>query len=125
MEARSLCLPLPQASGKPLTHIAAVVDVADARCREPERLCVEARRALSPRHVPRPAPAGRVTPGTPAALPPLQENAATRQGVAHTPKGLWPKFNGGKSINATVAERDADMGRGAVFHDNRVFISPV
>ena len=25
-----------------------------------------------------------------------------------------------RNANATVAERDADMGRGAVFHDNRV-----
>ena len=27
---------------------------------------------------------------------------------------------GGTSIAATVMEKDADMGRGAVFHDNRV-----
>ena len=25
-------------------------------------------------------------------------------------------------VNATVAERDSDMGRGAVYHDNRVTI---
>lgn len=48
---------------------------------------------------------------------------AVPQGVAHSPKGLWPKFNGGQSVNATVAERDADMGQGAIFKDNRVFIS--
>jgi hypothetical protein len=27
---------------------------------------------------------------------------------------------GGATVNATVDERDADMGGGAVFHDNRV-----
>ncbi|HYB41054.1 MAG TPA: molybdopterin-dependent oxidoreductase [Candidatus Methylomirabilis sp.] len=42
-------------------------------------------------------------------------------GVAGGSKGHWPKLNpGGTSIAATVMERDADMGRGAVFHDNRV-----
>ena len=36
-------------------------------------------------------------------------------------KGHWPKLNpGGASIAATVMEKDADMGRGAVYHDNRV-----
>ena len=28
--------------------------------------------------------------------------------------------SGNANANATVEERDADMGRGAVFHDNRV-----
>src|SRR5262245_57515376 len=42
-------------------------------------------------------------------------------GVAGGAKGHWPKLNpGGTSIAATVMERDADMGGGAVFHDNRV-----
>jgi hypothetical protein len=42
-------------------------------------------------------------------------------GIAGGAKGHWPKLNpGGASIAAMVMERDADMGRGAVFHDNRV-----
>ena len=42
-------------------------------------------------------------------------------GIVGGSKGHWPKLNpGGTSIAATVMERDADMGRGAVFHDNRV-----
>ncbi len=45
--------------------------------------------------------------------------AGTRPGVAATTKGWW-----GMGVNATVAERDSDMGRGAVFHDNRVWIRP-
>ncbi len=41
-------------------------------------------------------------------------------------KGHWPKLDGGGSnINATVDERDTDMGGGAVFHDNRVDIEPI
>jgi anaerobic selenocysteine-containing dehydrogenase len=48
-----------------------------------------------------------------------------RPGVAMTTKGHWPKFTGGAGPNATVEERDADMGGGAVFHDNRVRITPV
>ena len=42
-------------------------------------------------------------------------------GIVGGAKGHWPKLNpGGTSIAATVMEKDADMGRGAVFHDNRV-----
>ncbi|MDG2113027.1 MAG: molybdopterin-dependent oxidoreductase, partial [Actinomycetota bacterium] len=41
-------------------------------------------------------------------------------GVAATTKGWWRR-----GLNNTVAERDADMGRGATFHDNRVAIRPV
>jgi anaerobic selenocysteine-containing dehydrogenase len=42
-------------------------------------------------------------------------------GLAGGAKGHWPKLNpGGTSIAATVMERDADMGHGAVYHDNRV-----
>jgi len=40
-----------------------------------------------------------------------------RRGVAATTKGWW-----GMGVNNTVAERDSDMGRGAVFHDNQVSI---
>ena len=49
----------------------------------------------------------------------------TRIGVALTSKGLWAKHHGGSSINATTVERDSDMGRGAIFHDNRVRILPL
>jgi anaerobic selenocysteine-containing dehydrogenase len=44
-----------------------------------------------------------------------------RRGVVASTKGRWPRFvTGGTTVNATVDERDADMGGGAVFHDNRV-----
>ncbi len=44
-----------------------------------------------------------------------------RAGVAATTKGSWPKLvAGAANANATVAERDTDMGGRAVFHDNRV-----
>ena len=44
-----------------------------------------------------------------------------RRGVVASTKGRWPRFvKGGATVNATVDERDADMGGGAVFHDNRV-----
>lgn len=41
-----------------------------------------------------------------------------RPGVVVSTKGRWP--DGGSSVNAVVAERDSDMGGGAVFHDTRV-----
>jgi hypothetical protein len=42
-------------------------------------------------------------------------------GVAASTKGFWPKrIAGAANANVTVAERDSDMGDGAVFHDNRV-----
>ncbi|MRH88023.1 molybdopterin-dependent oxidoreductase [Nocardia sp. SYP-A9097] len=47
-----------------------------------------------------------------------------RTGVAATTKGRWAKLSGGSTVNATVAERDSDFGGGAVFHDNRVRITP-
>jgi anaerobic selenocysteine-containing dehydrogenase len=51
----------------------------------------------------------------------LHVSDRVRAGVAATTKGYWPKVLGGRSnVNATVPERDADMGGGAVFHDNRV-----
>ena len=44
-----------------------------------------------------------------------------RRGVVASTKGRWPRLvKGGATVNATVAERDSDMGGGAVFHDNRV-----
>ncbi len=48
-----------------------------------------------------------------------------RPGVAAATKGHWPKLDGGSNVNATVDERDTDMGGGAVFHDNRVDIQPL
>ncbi len=47
----------------------------------------------------------------------LRIGSAARPGVASMTKGWW-----GQGVNATVIERDSDMGRGAVFHDNRVEI---
>ena len=47
-------------------------------------------------------------------------------GVTAGIKGFWPKrVGGGANANATVAERDSDMGGGAVFHDNRVEVERV
>ncbi|MCC5579940.1 molybdopterin oxidoreductase family protein [Microtetraspora sp. AC03309] len=48
-----------------------------------------------------------------------------KPGVAAAPKGHWPKLSpGGSNPNSVVDERDADMGRGAVYHDNLVDIAP-
>ena len=47
-----------------------------------------------------------------------------RPGVVASFKGHWPKLSpGGANVNAVVEERDADMGRGPVYHDNRVEIT--
>lgn len=54
----------------------------------------------------------------------LVVSEAVRCGVLGTTKGAWPKSTGGSNLNATVDERDADMGGGAVFGDNRVNIAP-
>ena len=44
-----------------------------------------------------------------------------RPGVVASTKGRWPGASkGGATVNATVDERDSDMGPGAVYHDNRV-----
>ena len=46
-----------------------------------------------------------------------------RRGVVASTKGRWPRsVKGGTTVNATVDERDADMGGGAIFHDNRIQI---
>jgi anaerobic selenocysteine-containing dehydrogenase len=51
-------------------------------------------------------------------------NDRVRPGLAATLKGYWPKLHGTRSnVNATVDERDADMGGGAVYHDNRVEVA--
>lgn len=46
-------------------------------------------------------------------------DAGLRPGVLATTKGWWRM-----GVNNTVDERDSDMGRGAVFHDTRVWIAP-
>jgi anaerobic selenocysteine-containing dehydrogenase len=44
-----------------------------------------------------------------------------RPGVVASPKGRWQSGSKhGATVNATVDERDSDMGGGAVYHDNRV-----
>jgi anaerobic selenocysteine-containing dehydrogenase len=44
-----------------------------------------------------------------------------RPGVVASTKGRWPGCSkGGTTVNATVDDRDSDMGSGAVYHDNRV-----
>ena len=44
-----------------------------------------------------------------------------RPGVVASTKGRWPIHSReGSTVNATVDERDSDMGGGAVYHDNRV-----
>jgi anaerobic selenocysteine-containing dehydrogenase len=44
-----------------------------------------------------------------------------RPGVVASTKGRWPGLaKEGATVNATVDERDSDMGGGAVYHDNRV-----
>ncbi|MCM6778782.1 molybdopterin-dependent oxidoreductase [Nocardia sp. CDC159] len=50
---------------------------------------------------------------------------AVRAGVVGTTKGQWRKLAGDSTVNATVDERDADMGGGAVFHDNRVQVCAI
>ncbi len=53
-------------------------------------------------------------------------SARVRPGVAASTKGFWPKrVAGASNANATVAERDSDMGGGAVFHDNRVEVTSI
>jgi len=47
-----------------------------------------------------------------------------RPGVAFTFKQQWPKLLGpGRHVNATIPERDADLGGSPTFHDNRVEVS--
>jgi anaerobic selenocysteine-containing dehydrogenase len=49
-----------------------------------------------------------------------------RQGVIASTKGRWPRHTTDRAtVNATVDERDSDMGGGAVFHDNRVEVEKV
>ncbi len=47
-----------------------------------------------------------------------------RPGVVASTKGRWPAgARDGATVNATVDERDSDMGGGAVYHDNRVQVA--
>ncbi|MEV7965766.1 molybdopterin-dependent oxidoreductase [Sphaerisporangium sp. NPDC088356] len=55
----------------------------------------------------------------------LEVSDRVAPGVVATTKGNWPKFSGGANANALVDERDADMGRGPVYHDNLVEIAPL
>jgi len=49
-----------------------------------------------------------------------------RPGVVASTKGRWPAHaRQGATVNATVDERDSDMGGGAVYHDNRVRVDLV
>jgi anaerobic selenocysteine-containing dehydrogenase len=49
-----------------------------------------------------------------------------RPGVVASPKGRWPRdAKEGATVNATVDERDSDMGGGAVYHDNRVRVERI
>jgi anaerobic selenocysteine-containing dehydrogenase len=49
-----------------------------------------------------------------------------RKGVVASTKGRWPRHTkDGATVNATVDERDSDMGGGAVYHDNRVEVEKV
>lgn len=49
-----------------------------------------------------------------------------RLGVVASTKGRWPAHaRQGATVNATVGERDSDMGGGAVYHDNRVRVDLV
>lgn len=49
-----------------------------------------------------------------------------RPGVVASTKGHWPRYSkGGATVNATVDERDSDMGGGAVYHDNRVRVDAI
>jgi anaerobic selenocysteine-containing dehydrogenase len=51
----------------------------------------------------------------------VEVSDAVRPGVVASTKGHWLKHvRGGANINATVEERDSDMGGGAIYHDNRV-----
>jgi len=55
----------------------------------------------------------------------LEISDRVRPGVVATFKGHWPKLSpGGANVNALVEEHDADMGRGPIYHDNRVEIAP-
>jgi anaerobic selenocysteine-containing dehydrogenase len=48
---------------------------------------------------------------------------SVRPGVIASTKGRWPRHSKrAATVNATSDDRDSDMGKGAVYHDNRVRI---
>jgi anaerobic selenocysteine-containing dehydrogenase len=54
----------------------------------------------------------------------LVESDVIRPGLLMSPKGQWQGPDGTPAnVNATVDERDSDMGRGAVYNDNRVAVT--
>jgi anaerobic selenocysteine-containing dehydrogenase len=55
----------------------------------------------------------------------VEVSDVVRPGVVASTKGYWSKLLGGANVNATVEERDSDMGHGAVYHDNRVQVAAV
>lgn len=57
---------------------------------------------------------------------PVEVSDKVRRGVLSTVKCGWPGLDAqGSTVNATVSERDSDMGGGATFHDNRVEIAAI
>jgi anaerobic selenocysteine-containing dehydrogenase len=50
---------------------------------------------------------------------------AVRPGVLASPKGFWPRLNGGRNINWTTPDALADMAGQSTFHSNRVWLRPV
>jgi anaerobic selenocysteine-containing dehydrogenase len=55
----------------------------------------------------------------------VEVSEKVRPGVVASTKGHWRKLSrGGATVNAVVDERDADMGQGAVYHDNLVELTP-
>jgi anaerobic selenocysteine-containing dehydrogenase len=67
----------------------------------------------------------RVANGRGSFLARASVTGSVRRGVVASTKGRWPGLAGGANVNATVDERDSDMGGGAVFHDNRVEVEAV
>jgi anaerobic selenocysteine-containing dehydrogenase len=56
----------------------------------------------------------------------VEVSLRVRPGVVVSTKGRWPgRSKDNANVNATVDERDSDMGGGAVFHDNRVEVERV
>ena len=53
----------------------------------------------------------------------VEVSEAVRVGTAATTKGRWLDADG-RGVNSVSDERDSDMGRGAVYHDMRVTLSP-
>lgn len=49
---------------------------------------------------------------------------AVRPGVLASPKGFWPKLNGGRNVNWTAPDALADMAGQSTFHSNRVWLRP-